>query len=321
MSEARAQTVSPRDVTTIAGGTAGLLVFGALLAALLRPELGRYATEAVALVCALGTAGTALFAVIAQPAGDVVPALRVLSTRLAVAAFAAVLLTLPFAVMDVSGDGLRGLGNGLARAAALRGGDYETVVARGAGLVLVVGAMRSRRPSRPVLVVGALLVTGSFLLMGHVRTHGPQAAVLTTTFAHVSAAAAWFGGLLALGVTLRRHRSDAVRSGQLLAAFARVMTGVLALLLAAGVGLAILYLPSPAALIRTAYGEVLLVKLAVVTTTLVLSSANHLKLVPAARTGNMHAVRVLRINIAAEQALLVTVLVITEVLMRQNPVG
>jgi len=59
----------------------------------------------------------------------------------------------------------------------------------------------------------------------------------------------------------------------------------------------------------------------VVATTLVLSAANHRRLVPAAEMGNMTAVRVLRVNIAAEQALLVTVLVITEILMRQNPGG
>ena len=262
----------------------------------------------------------ALFAA-AAPGLEVAGILRRPAAVLAVAGFAAALLTLPFAVMAVSGEGLGGLGNGLARAAALRSGDYETVVARGAGLVLVAGALRQHMSGRfrLALIAGAALIVGSFLLTGHTRSRGPDVAVAAAGFAHFGAAAAWFGGLLALGLSLRHHRDDAQRSGQLLSAFARVMQIVLAFLLAAGTGLAVLYLPSPSALVDTAYGAVLLIKLAVVATVLVLSTANHIRLVPAARTGNMSAVRVLRANIAAEQVLLVVVLTITEVLSRQNP--
>lgn len=321
MSEARARAVIARDPATLAGVSTGMLVAGVLMICLLRPEAGLYATETIALVCALGTAGIALF-VAAQPGGaDVINAVRRPTTWLAVTAFAAALITLPFAVMAVSGDGIRGLGDGLARAAALRSGEYETVVARGAGLILVVGGLRTleSRRRRVVLLMGALLVVGSFLLTGHVRTASPAVAVFVTEFAHVGAAAAWFGGLLAVTLGLRSSRDDLVRSGRLLAGFARAMTFVLLLLVAAGVGLAILYLPSPSALVHTAYGDVLLVKLAVLTSILVLSTANHTRLVPAAETGNIRAVRVLRANIAAEQVLLAAVLVITEVLSRQNP--
>jgi copper transport protein len=312
-----------RDPATVAGVATGVVVAGVLMACLLRPEAGRYVTEAIALVCALGTAGIAFF-VTAQPGGaDVISAVRRPTAWLAVTAFAAALITLPFAVMAVSGDGIRGLGDGLARAAALRSDDYETVVARGAGLILVVGGLRTRvdRQRRVVLLVGALLVVGSFLLTGHVRSHGPVLAVFVTEFAHVGAAAAWFGGLLALSLGLRSSSGDLARSGRLLAGFARAMTVVLLLLVAAGVGLAILYLPSPSALVHTAYGDVLLVKLAIIASVLVFSTANHMRLVPAAETGNIHAVRVLRANIAAEQALLVAVLVVTEILSRQNPGG
>ena len=321
MVEMRATDFGARDPANIAGVATGLAVAGALMTCLLRPEIGRYVTEAVALVCALGAAGIALYlALLLNETGPNV-SLRRWAVHLSVAAFAAALLTLPFAVMDVSGDGLRGLGDSLARKVVLDGGDYQSVVARAAGLILLVVALRLRRTSRLMLVVSAVLIIGSFLLMGHVRTHGPRAAVLAATFAHVGAAAAWFGGLLGLAAGLRRARADMAASGRLLATFARMMSVVLAVLLAAGVGLAVLYLPSPRALVETAYGEVLLLKLAVLAAALVLSTANHRRLVPAAKTGNAAAVRVLRVNIAAEQVLLVTVLVITEILMRQNPGG
>jgi copper transport protein len=326
VAESRATNVVVGDLANVVGVASGLAVAGTILTCLLRPEIGRYLTEAIALVCALGAAGIALY--LTRIPEETTPAmatpatvLRTVTVRLAIVAFAAALLTLPFAIMDVSGDGLRGLGDGLARSVALRGGDYQSVVVRSAGLVLLVGALHVRPSSRLALTVSAALIVGSFLLMGHVRTHGPKAAVLAATLAHVGAAAAWFGGLLALGFGLRRARGDVRTSARLLVAFARTMSVVLILLLAAGVGLAVLYLPSPRALIDTAYGEVLLVKLAVVTTTLVVSAANHRRLVPAASSGNMTAVRVLRVNIAAEQVLLATVLVVTEILMRQNPGG
>jgi putative copper resistance protein D len=309
------------DSTTAFAILSGVLAAGAILASLLRPEIGRYVTEAVSMVCALGAGGVALFVAIAPADLDVPRLVRVPTTWLAIVAFAAALLTLPFAVMVVSGDGLRGLGDGLARAVALRSDDYESVVARGFGLVLVVGALRARVSSRPALVAGAVLISGSYLLTGHARSHHPAAAVVVTDLVHVLAASAWFGGLLALGLALHRSRGDDVVSGRLLAGFARTMTVVLSLLLAAGVGLTVLYLPSPAALVRTVYGDVLLVKLAVIATILVLSTANHLRLVPAAARGSASAVRVLRANIAAEQILLVSVLIITAVLMRQNPGG
>lgn len=321
MAETRATTFVGRDPANVVGVATGAAVAGALMTCLLRPEIGRYLTEAIALVCAMGAAGIALYlALLLKETSPNVP-LRRWTARLAVVAFAAALLTMPFAVMDVSGDGLRGLGDGLAREVVLDGGDYQSVVARAAGLILLVVALRLRRLSRAALVVSAVLIVGSFLLMGHVRTHGPRAAVLAATFVHVGAAAAWFGGLLGLGAGLRRARADMAATGRLLAAFARTMSVVLMLLVAAGVGLAVLYLPSPRALVETAYGEVLLLKLAVIAATLVLSTANHRRLVPDAKSGNAAAVRVLRVNIVAEQVLLITVLVITEILMRQNPGG
>jgi copper transport protein len=97
------------------------------------------------------------------------------------------------------------------------------------------------------------------------------------------------------------------------------MEGVLALVLAAGVGLAILYLPNIGAFVHTAYGQVLLVKLAVLSAVLLVSAANHLRLVSMARCGNAAALRVLRTNIAVEQIGLLAIFAITAVLMRQDP--
>jgi putative copper export protein len=122
-------------------------------------------------------------------------------------------------------------------------------------------------------------------------------------------------------VSLRAAGADGRTAALLLTRFARLMTGVLVALLAGGIGLAVLYLPGPAELVQTAYGQVLLIKLALVGGLLVISAANHRRLVPLAAAGNARAVQVLRTNVAVEQIALLAVVFITAVLMRQNPGG
>src|SRR5437764_2510901 len=136
VSELRA-AVGARMSPTAAGVVTGALVAAVTAGALLRPQSGLYLVNALALLTAVVAAGLALFTV-GLPAGPAYGAIARLIAPLAVLAFAAALLTVPFAVLAVAGDGLRGLGSELAWADVLRSGDYETVVARGAGLVLVV---------------------------------------------------------------------------------------------------------------------------------------------------------------------------------------
>ena len=322
MSELRLPVDVGRVPPSVIPYAVGVVVAGCVLAMLLHPTLGLYVVEGIALVTALAAAGLAIFAVLAPRDIAVRRWLRRPVIALALTAFAAVLLTLPFDVMVLADNGLRGLGNALARSVVLRSGEYGTVVTRGVGLVLVVAGFRWHiKGVRWIAFAGALLVVGSFALIGHARTEGPPAAAIATVLAHVGAASTWFGGLLGLQIALHHSRSDVVTSGRLLARFAHVMEAVLALVVAAGVGLAILYLPTIGALVHTTYGQVLLIKLAVLSAILILSAANHLRLVDMARRGNVSAVRVLRTNIAAEQIGLFAVLAITAVLMRQDPRG
>src|SRR3954454_12421926 len=123
MAEVHARSLALRDSPTTAGVVVGVLVAGATMAALLRPSAGRYASEAVALVCALSVAGLAVFTATSSVDLDVAPFLRRPTSLIALVAFAAALIAVPFAIMTISGDGLRGLGDGLARSAALRSGD------------------------------------------------------------------------------------------------------------------------------------------------------------------------------------------------------
>jgi hypothetical protein len=89
MSELRATRTSLSDPSTVAGVATGVCVSGVLMACLMRPEIGRYLTEAIALTCALAAGGIALFLVRIPEQLPPTAALRTLTVRLAVAAFAA----------------------------------------------------------------------------------------------------------------------------------------------------------------------------------------------------------------------------------------
>lgn len=323
MSELRATPGALRVPPDAAAAAAGLVVAALTAASLLHPELGLYVTQAVGLVTGILAAGLVLSMTTSGPR-PAAPSATSLVATLATVAFVAGVCSLGFSVLTVAGNGLRGLSDGLARDVVLRGGDGQSVAVRCLGLVAVSLSVRTRaagRTARLFAVAGAVTVAGSFLLAGHTRTHGPAVLVVLCALAHVLAAAAWVGGLVALALSLRAAHGDQQVAAMLLTRFARLMSFVLTTLLAGGVGLAVLYLPEPAALVQTAYGQVLLIKLALVAGLLVISSANHYRLVPLAASGKARAVQVLRTNIAVEQIALITVLLITAVLMRQSPGG
>ena len=311
-----------------AGGprSAGLLLSAGLLAASIAlPSFGLYAVDGVALVCAVAAAGLAFFTTVFGDPTDGEAWWATTARAVALAGFAATLLTVAFTVMVVAGDGVRGLGDGLARDAVLRGPTYEAALARCGGLALVAAGFSLRRLTwstrRAVLLAGGLLTSGSFLLAGHARSHGPAAVVMLCLLAHVIGASGWAGGLVGLTVTLRRRSVDPAQRARVLVAFAGLMTGVIAMLLAGGVGLGLLYLSSWHALVSTAYGQVLIVKVGLVAGMLVVSASNHYRLVRPAARGDLSTLAALKMNVAVEQIGFVTVLLITEVLLRQNPVA
>jgi copper transport protein len=322
VAELRIEAPALRVPVAAAGAAVACVLLAASLAV---PAFGLYAVEGAALMSAIGAAGLALFtATLGDPTDGQAWWGRTVRV-LAVVGFAATLLTVAFTVMVVAGNGVAGLGDATSRAAVLRGATYESALARCAGLCVVAGAFSSLRlvgrARRLSMLAGGLLVAGSFLLAGHARSHGPAAVALVCLLAHLVAVAAWGGGVAGVTVALRRRLVDPARFGRVLVAFAGLMTGVIVMLLAGGIGLAVLYLSSWHALLSTAYGQVLIIKVGLVAGLLAVSASNHFRLVRPAAAGNGPALAALRMNLAVEQIGLLTVLVVTEVLARQNPVA
>ena len=181
------------------------------------------------------------------------------------------------------------------------------VTTAGLGL-LVLAARRIVRRERIVLLTGALLVAAGFAASGHAATAGPDWITLPTIVLHTLCAAYWIGAFIPLLVAFRRlprHQVVVV-----LRSFSTGAVVAVAGLVLAGVVLSALQLRSPAALIGTDYGRLLLLKLALVALLLGIGAINRLILTPALER-DAEAVARLRQTISADLALAAGVIVLT----------
>ncbi len=175
-----------------------------------------------------------------------------------------------------------------------------------------------RLRSTPSAILGALLLVGSFAFVGHAATAAPRSISLTAVIAHVSAAAMWGGGLLALVVTLtaRRRAGRPLQAGLIATRFSVVATVGVALAGAAGVALAAVRLADVAALWSTPYGLVLVAKVAVVGVVGGIGAYNHFVTVPLLRADPDHPIgdRLRRLGLI-EVVLVLLVAALTSVLV------
>jgi putative copper export protein len=150
-------------------------------------------------------------------------------------------------------------------------------IARCVGLAVIVVSPVGPR-ARLVLVALWLLARS---LQGHAGAHGTVPAIID--WIHLSAACAWMGGLLHFLL------SPAPSSVNIAERMRRVATLSVAALVAAGVYGAFLHVPTLTDLVSTAYGRVLLAKVAIATGVFALAALNHFLHVPALRRGRATA--------------------------------
>jgi copper transport protein len=164
-------------------------------------------------------------------------------------------------------------------------------------------------------LVGAAMLVLSFAFDGHTISKGAWPSNLLFTVVHVTAAAAWVGGVAMLvAVCRRRHRRrEPMRAAQLAARFTVVATGALVAVGVAGAALAIVVLDDPGELVSTPWGRLLLVKVVIVAAAAGAGGYNHRLLVPEleARPDDPGVTSRFRQVIAAEAAALVLVGLLT----------
>lgn len=184
------------------------------------------------------------------------------------------------------------------------------------GLGLLLASMASRRsiaawPGGMIGVAGISLLLLAFVQVGHTRGE-PRGVLAALLCLHLLAVAFWMAALAPL--FRLASATDAAQAGTVLARFGRIGMLFVPLLVAAGLGLAWLLLGGAEAMFTTAYGQLLLGKLGLVTALLALAALNKLRLVPALARGDARARRRLRLSIVAEALLMAAVLLWTAAL-------
>lgn len=222
------------------------------------------------------------------------------------------LLLLPALALSVGLQGLDALGLPLGELTAGRvwstgagtSWGLAAVLAGGAAVAALLGIGGPPRVG-PVAAVAALAGLGAaFASTGHASAASPQWLTRSAVFLHVVAVATWVGALIPLALLLVQDR-NAARAG--LQRFSRYIPWSVGALLAAGTILAVVQVGQPSALITTAYGRVLLVKLVLVALLLALALVNRFWLTKPAAVGETLAVTRLRRSIAAEVALVIAI--------------
>jgi copper transport protein len=136
-------------------------------------------------------------------------------------------------------------------------------------------------------------------------------------WAHLSAACLWIGGLVQLGLVVWPLMPASRRVAFL--AFSRLATACVGILLLAGIYLAILRLPQLDDLWTTRYGEVLVVKVALVSLAFAWGGLHKVLVVPVLAQGNERSLPRLRGSLLGESMVGMAVLLVAAVLVDAKP--
>lgn len=273
------------------------------------PALLAVAAKAAGYAAALLAIGGVLFvAAFARVAdGSVLRLARRVAAGAALVGLAVLAARFGIRAMRISGMGLQAAVDPVMLGLVWQSPLGTAAIWRGLGWLAILAGLASGR-IRPVALAGAGAVAVSYAQVGH-TLGGPRWALGALLVLHVLTAAFWAGALPPL------RRAAAGPDGvPLLHWFGIAAGGAVALLVAAGLGLAWMLSGSLAALTGTAYGLALLLKVAVVAGLLGLAALNRWRLVPGLGRGDARAGAALRRSIALEGAAVAAILLVTAAL-------
>lgn len=224
----------------------------------------------------------------------------------------AVLFGLVAASVSLGLQGLDALGAPLARFAApavwetaLETSFGWTVLIALSSLGLALLSLAGPRVPRKLAALAGLVGVGAALAAsGHASAAEPQSLTRPMVFLHATAIAFWAGALAPLGLALRYQPAEAK---VFLRRFSRLILPVVAVLAASGIVLAIIQVQEPAALINTAYGRLLLLKLALLLFLFTLASVNRWTLTAPAEAGDTEVQRRLVRSIGIETLIVLAI--------------
>ncbi|HEV3459269.1 MAG TPA: CopD family protein [Thermoanaerobaculia bacterium] len=207
--------------------------------------------------------------------------------------------------------------------AAVAGANFFVAGAAAAILALVIAALvfKAGRQERPALA-GALLLSLGLLAASVATSHAAarlegRALPLALTSLHMAATGCWIGGLPYLLLALARV-PGAAAARTVASRFSRLAQGSVAALLGAGIGLAVIYVGSPAAILGTAYGAMVSAKAILLALLLGLGALNYY-VVRRALAGDTSGLASLRRFAEAEVGIGFTVILAAASLTSQPP--
>ncbi|MFW8689715.1 copper resistance protein CopC [Mesorhizobium loti] len=151
--------------------------------------------------------------------------------------------------------------------------------------------------ARPLALAGLAGVGVALAASGHASAAEPQWLTRPLVFVHGIGIAFWAGALVPLGFALKRQTAGAVA---FLRRFSSAILPVVAVLAAAGAVIAVIQVQTTSALVGTAYGRLLLVKLALLVFLFTLAAVNRWKLTASAEAGATEVQRRLTRSIGVE---------------------
>ena len=169
----------------------------------------------------------------------------------------------------------------------------------------------------PAFLVGLAFASGLSLSGHSAADAGSSWKSALADWAHLSAACLWIGGLIMLVVVVWPLMPDARRAAFL--GFSRLATVCVGVLLLAGIYLSILRLPHLNDLWTTGYGQVLLVKIGLVSLAFAWGGLHKLVAVPAIARGGESAIPRLRGSLLGESMVGMAVLLAAAVLVDAKP--
>ncbi|KRB19669.1 MULTISPECIES: copper resistance CopC/CopD family protein [Mesorhizobium] len=175
------------------------------------------------------------------------------------------------------------------------------LIALGLGLLSLAGP---RVAAKPFALAGLAGVGVALAASGHASAAEPQWLTRPMVFVHGAGIAFWAGALVPLGLALKHRTTDAVG---FLRRFSRAILPAVAMLAVAGIVLAVIQVQTPSALIGTAYGRLLLVKLVLLIFLFTLAAINRWRLTASAEAGSTEVQRRLTRSIGAEMLIVLAI--------------
>jgi copper transport protein len=183
--------------------------------------------------------------------------------------------------------------------------------------LLYAGFVAGEQRRHGVLIAGATLAIGSFLVTGHAATAPPAWLMAPVVGVHLLATAFWIGAFRPLLLSTRQL--SAADSGALMQRFSNFAVPAVIVVLISGTAISLKQLGSPAKLFDNDYGTVLLTKIILVLVIVGIAAFNKINLTPRLIANDVAGVSKIKRTITLELMLYVIVLAAASALTVTTP--